>query len=377
MPENRIMEENSRNTIAGELMCPSCAGPLRFNPTKNNLVCEYCQTEVEIPDSNVKIEEIDYEKHIADTFHNEETRDVAVIDCHTCGAETSLPPNVTSGLCPFCGSSLVMQDATTRQLMKPRGVLPFKIEQKQAQPIFKKWLGGLWFAPNDLQNFARQEGKLIGVYIPYWTYDSNTRSSYAGLRGDNYIEYVRQTVTDDQGRTRTETVPVTRTRWFPVSGQVSLSFDDILVVASTSLPDEYVYAIEPFDLDQMVGFNEKYLSGFRAESYQKNVKEGLIDAKVRMDIFIRDAIRRDIGGDQQQISSVSTNHYNITFKHILLPIWISAYRYNNKVYRFLINGRTGKVSGERPYSVIKIVLAVIAVLIIIGIFFYFSEAYKM
>lgn len=370
------MDNNTPTRIANELVCPSCAGPLRFSPTQNKLVCEYCQTVVDIPDSDIKIEEIDYQKYINDTFNQEATRTVAVVDCSTCGAETSLPENVTSSLCPFCGSSLVVQNATTRQLLQPRGVLPFKIEQREALPIFRKWLGQLWFAPNDLQNFARQEGKLIGVYIPYWTYDSQTQSSYSGLRGDNYIDYVRQTVTDEQGRSRTETVPITRTRWFPASGNVSLAFDDILVVASTSLPDQYVYAIEPFDLNNLQSFNEKYLSGFRAESYQKNVKEGLVDAKVRMDIFIRDAVRRDIGGDQQQINNICTNHYDITFKHILLPIWISAYRYNGKVYRFLINGRTGKVSGERPYSIIKISLAIIAAAIIIGLLFYYTEAYK-
>ena len=88
-----------------------------------------------------------------------------------------------------------------------------------------------------------------------------------------------------------------------------------------------------------------------------------------MDEGIRRLVRRDIGGDEQRITSVNTQHDNVTFKHILLPIWISAYRYKDRVYRFLINSRTGEVQGERPWSWVKIVLLVMAVLLLIIAFF--------
>lgn len=367
------MENQPTNAITDNLACPNCSGPLRFEPSKSKLVCEYCQTEVAIEGSKITIQEIDYDQYINHVFAQEEEVTVTVVDCQTCGAETTFPPNISAMNCPFCSSSLVLQNATQRKLMQPKGLLPFSIEQKKALAMFQQWLGTLWFAPNNLLNYARQEGKLAGVYIPYWTYDSQTQSHYTGMRGINYVTYEQQTVRDANGNTRTQTVPVTKIRWYPVSGNVRLAFDDILVVASTTLPNEYVYAIEPFDLPELTPFNPKYLSGFRAESYQKNVKEGLGDAKLRMDTFIRQAVNRDIGGDHQQIITLTTDHYNITFKHILLPLWISAFRYNNKIYRFLINGRTGKVSGERPYSIIKIALAVILGLLILGALIYFFE----
>jgi hypothetical protein len=90
-----------------------------------------------------------------------------------------------------------------------------------------------------------------------------------------------------------------------------------------------------------------------------------------MEDRIRSSVRSDIGGDTQQITTLSTEYNDITFKHILLPLWISAYRYNNKVYRFTINARTGEVQGERPYSAIKIALLVIAIIgIIVGIVYW-------
>ena len=96
------------------------------------------------------------------------------------------------------------------------------------------------------------------------------------------------------------------------------------------------------------------------------MEQGFEIGKEIMDDKIRVAIRHHIGGDEQRIHSVSTQHSNISFKHILLPVWISAYKYKEKVYRFLVNARTGEVQGERPWSWIKIALTAIAVTGLIG-----------
>jgi hypothetical protein len=93
-----------------------------------------------------------------------------------------------------------------------------------------------------------------------------------------------------------------------------------------------------------------------------DLKEGFEKAKARMDVTIRKTVCQDIGGNHQRILTLNTRYDNITFKHILLPVWISAFRYNDKTYRFMINGRTGEVQGERPWSWIKITLTVLGVL---------------
>jgi hypothetical protein len=146
------------------------------------------------------------------------------------------------------------------------------------------------------------------------------------------------------------------------------NFDDILVIASHSLPKNYTERLEPWNLSQLVPYNDKYLGGFRSESYQVDVPTGLNEAKEKMIPIIRSTVRSDIGGDEQRITTMNTTYSDITFKHILLPIWISSYRYKGKVYRFLINGQTGEVQGERPYSALKIMLAVLLVIaVIVGI----------
>jgi hypothetical protein len=214
------------------------------------------------------------------------------------------------------------------------------------------------------------------MYIPYWTYDCKTYSRYTGERGDNYTVNETYTTTEN-GQQVTRTRQVTKIRWRHTSGSVRNTFDDVLVIASHSLPRSHTQELEPWDIKSLVPFNEKYLSGFRTETYQLDVRAGFEEAKQLMDNTIRTTICRDIGGDHQRIHSVDTTYSNITFKHILLPIWLSAYRYNNKVYRFMVNGRTGEVQGERPYSWIKITLAILAFILLVCLILLLTQGKKI
>ena len=270
---------------------------------------------------------------------------------------------MVSGTCPFCGASLVIT-AQCKRLIKPKSLLPFGVEQRQALDSFQKWIRSLWFAPGGIKTYAQNEGKLTGVYVPFWTYDSRTISFYTGQRGDDYWETENYTTTEN-GRSVTKTRRVKHTRWTSVSGTVWENFDDVLVPGSDSLPAECLTKLEPWDLERLVPFADEYLSGFRAESYRVSLDEGFTKAKAIMDVAIRASIARDIGGDHQQIHSVRTQYDGVTFKHILLPVWLSAYRFKDKVYRFLVNARTGEVQGERPWSAWKITGTVLAILLVI------------
>jgi predicted RNA-binding Zn-ribbon protein involved in translation (DUF1610 family) len=316
------------------------------------LKCPYCGSETRIPQSEDQIEELDYRAFLQQAAGEHETHEQQRVKCGKCGAETTVPPEVASGICPFCGDNQVLAANPSRQI-QPKALLPFQVSQSHAFPAFRKWISGLWFAPGDLKQYAQSEGKLVGVYVPYWTYDSDTTSYYRGQRGDDYWETETYTETEN-GR------PVTRTRQVrsPASGTVWNSFDDILVLASKSLPRVYADRLEPWDLSHLVSYAEDYLSGFRAESYQVGLEEGFGVAKEVMDGRIRSSICADIGGDHQRIDSVKTAYDKITFKHILLPVWLTAYRYRDRVYRILINARTGEVQGERPYSAWRIAAAV-------------------
>jgi len=347
-----------------QLKCKECGAILKFQPGTTSLTCEYCGAFNEIEKSTERIEEIDFNDFIANKFAGEEKQTIVTVKCNSCGSSTTLRPNITSDVCPFCGTSLVITNGSTSSILKPKSLLPFALNQKQGFEAFRVWLKKLWFAPGALKKYVTNADKFNGMYIPYWTYDANTISSYTGERGDAY--YVTETYTEtENGKTVTKTREVRKIRWTYVTGQVNNSFDDVLVIASNSLPVKYAEKLEPWDLKNLLPYDDKFLSGFRTESYQVDVKTGFEKAKTIMDGVIRESVKHDIGGDEQRITTVNSTYNNVTFKHVLLPIWISAYKFKDKVYRFLVNGRTGEVQGERPYSVWKIIffsLGVIAVI---------------
>ncbi len=356
-----------------EITCHQCGAKLTFAPGTDSLKCEFCGAinAIEV-DEAAKAEaqkEIDFYEFISKQADTAPKTEVLTIKCDGCGAETTFDPNVVSDRCDFCDSPLTAKEGHKTSVIAPAGILPFKITGKEGIQLYQKWLKTLWFAPNKLKSYARQSEKLAGIYIPYWTYDARTFSRYTGQRGDDYQR--TETYTNSDGETEERTV--TETRWTSVSGSVRRDFDDVLVSASKSLPVKYINALEPWDLENVVPYNTKYLSGFKSETYQIGLEQGYTTAQSVMELTIREDVRRDIGGDHQQITSLNTDYDKVTFKHILLPIWLSAYRYNDKVYRFMINGRTGEVQGERPYSWVKITLLVLMIIAIIGLIYYFTK----
>ena len=350
--------------------CGKCGANLVFQVGAESLQCPYCGHANVIARGDAPIEEIDFNATLDQLAANETVQETIVVKCSGCGAESTMEPNVAAGDCAFCGTAIVSTGKSVKQI-KPAALLPFKVKREEARQSFRDWLKTRWFAPNALKKIAKVQGRLQGIYVPYWTYDSQVWTNYTGQRGEYY--YVNVSYTDSNGNRRTRRER--RTRWYPASGQVHNKFDDVLVLASRSLPRKHAMALEPWGLSALVPYKDEYLSGFKAETYQVDLKEGFADAKTIMYPTIHQTICRDIGGDEQRVSSHDSRYYDISFKHILLPVWLSAYRYRDKVYRFLVNARTGEVQGERPYSWIKITLAVIAGLILIGIIAALSYVY--
>ncbi len=349
---------------ASQYPCNECGATLEFKPGEDSLSCPYCGKKNEIKIKKEIIKENDYYKTLELLDKTAETEEKPFVKCNICAAQVEQVANIVSSQCPYCGSAIVTTSQSVKQI-KPKSLLPFKVTLREAKKSFKEWLGGLWFAPNDLKKMHKLDNKLNGMYTPYWTFDTDTINQYTGSRGTYYYVTRTRTVTRN-GKSSTETYQERRTRWTSVSGTVSENFDDILVLASHSLPKKYAEELEPWDLHNLVPYKDDYLAGFKTECYQINLRSGFKFAKNIMDVAIRNSIRMDIGGDEQRINSVSSIYNDISYKHILLPVWICAYKYNKKTYRFLVNARTGEVQGERPWSWIKISLATIAGIVVAG-----------
>lgn len=345
--------------------CDQCGSDYRFDPTKGLLICDHCGNSDPItagPWKGASLKELDFDAASADRLPETEIEETRVLSCPNCAAQIEFDPDTHAAECPFCATPIVTDTGTSRHI-KPRGVLPFSVDEHTAHKAMADWLGRLWFAPNGLRQYARKGRRMQGIYVPYWTFDADTRSHYRGERGTVY--HVTRTVTRNGKRVQER---VAKVRWRSVAGRVARFFDDVLVLASASLPKRYTDALEPWDLPALEPYQPQYLAGFRAEAYTVALADGYAQARQHMARVIERDVRFDIGGDRQRIHDIDTDVSAVTFKHILLPVWLAAYKYRGTTYRFVINGRTGRVQGERPWSVIKITLAVtLALLVAAGI----------
>lgn len=343
--------------------CDQCGADTRFDPEHGQLICDHCGHSEQIKPVRSKhnaIRELDFKDAINARLPEMEIEETRVLSCPNCAAQVELGGADHAAECPFCATPVVTGTGTHRHI-KPKGVLPFAIDERSARKSMTDWLGRLWFAPNGLQEYARKGRKMQGIYVPFWTYDADTKSSYQGERGTIYYE--TQTVMRDGKR---ETIQVQKIRWRAASGRVARFFDDVLVLASKSLPKRFTDNLEPWDLTALEPYSPEYLAGFRAEGYTVELADGFDEARDYMDRVIERDVRFDIGGDRQRIHHVETAIKDVTFKHILLPVWLAAYKYRGKTYRFVVNGSTGRVQGERPYSAWKITFAVLLGLIVAG-----------
>ena len=348
--------------------CEQCGADLRYAPGQTALKCDHCGHVQAItaatPVSKVRaLGEIDLARGLQDDLAEGESEEVRSTSCPSCGAVIEFTGASHAAECPFCASPVVVDTGNRRQI-KPQALIAFALQEEQARKALIGWLGSLWFAPNGLLEYTRSGRSLNGIYVPFWTFDADSESDYTGERGEHYYESRTVSVVVN-GKSQTRQEQVQKTRWYPASGHVARRFDDMMVMASTSLPARLGNDLTPWDMTALVPYTPDYLAGFQAEGYTVALADGHTQARDRMARIIEGDVRRDIGGDVQRISHVDSRFDDETFKHVLLPVWTAAYKYSGKSYRFLVNGQTGEVQGERPWSIWKISFAVLAVAAIV------------
>ncbi len=357
MQENPEIKEENINRYS----CPNCGADRVFDPKIGKLACPYCGYQEEIQTDSGEIAERDFQKFLRP--ENQRLQPLAVdamqVSCDSCGATVTFIPPETARQCDFCAAKIVAQPKSADPLVAPEGVLPFAVTNQAASASLSVWISSRWFAPNDLKKFAEKD-KINSIYLPFWTYDADSSTRYSGKRGEDYQE--RSYYKDSEGKRRETSV--TKTRWFSASGRVSRFFDDVHIPASVSVLPDYIGRLD-WNFQELVAYEPAFLAGHKAQTYQVTLEEGFEKFKAIADGIIRNDVRHDIGGDRQQIDSLTTNFSNVTFKHVLLPVYAGAYRFNGKIYQILVNGKTGEVMGERPYSKLKIGCLVVSIIFLI------------
>ncbi|MBR1861234.1 MAG: hypothetical protein IJ796_05185 [Lachnospiraceae bacterium] len=370
------LKDAAKLMAATEKKCPSCGAALEFNAAVGKLKCPFCDTEVDIPEAEkpaqdaykprkkVGVGQVQKDGAAQETeldlkkLEQNGNRDwgtaTKVFNCKYCGAEIVMDVNSLSTTCPYCGSNHVTEAADDAGTLSPGGVIPFKITQEQASELFRKWIGAKLFAPNAAKKSAKAES-FQGIYLPYWTFDAQTETNYTGEYGINRTE----TYKDNEGNEQTRTV----TDWYDTRGHHSEFIDDQLVCASKKHTESFLKSIEPFDTGDNKVYSPEYLSGFLAERYTLPLDEGWASASRQIEDHLHSVILREIeaenSADDSKINSMDVAFSKMTYKYLLLPIWMSSFTFNGKVFQFVVNGQTGKVGGKSPVSALKVTIAIL------------------
>jgi DNA-directed RNA polymerase subunit RPC12/RpoP len=372
VPEGQVVDDGRGRMFP----CGQCGADLEFHIGLQSLQCPWCGhvQELNAPPEDAVVEQDFHsmlerlrEKRTALKQQLEATDQTAAaaekqhqqVICASCSGTVEFYGTLTSTECPWCAAPVQLEGVhhASEDRIPVDGMLPFLVDHGKASSNLSAWVQSRWFAPND---FRRRgiEGKFQGIFLPYFTYDAITATAWSGQRGDNY------TVTVGTGNDRrTET----RISWTFVSGSFQRFFDDVLVLAGKGLRRDLMQALEPWPLHQVVPFNPQLMAGITARTYDIELDECFAEGRQRIAAAIEAEVRQRIGGDHQRISRVNTRYSGITYKHLLLPAWIMTYRWQNKTRHVFVNATTGEVQGERPYSVLKILLAVLVAVSAIGL----------
>ena len=342
--------------------CRNCGASMTWDPASDALACAYCGQTVAVPRAEGTILERPLSE--AGAAARGLGLEVRVASCQSCGARVSFDSNATAEVCVYCGSASVLAQSASRNAIRPESLVPLDVSRDEVAAHFRAWLRRRWFRPNALRRTARFDA--TGIYVPFWTFDCRVRSDWSADAGHYYYVTRTRTVMVN-GKPTVQTYQERRVRWVPAWGSREDAFDDLLVLASKALPEELVERLGGFDTRGLVPYQPGYLAGWRAEEYALDLEQAWSAGLARVEAVQRSRCAGDVPGDTQRNLRVQNHLRDVTWKHVLLPIWSLQYRFRGKLYTVLVHGQSGKVVGKAPLSWAKILLLVLAVLAVAGV----------
>lgn len=262
--------------------------------------------------------------------------------CKGCGASMSYDASAQTLRCPFCGSEKLEKKPDEKEIA-PDGVVPFVTTREEAIACMRQWLGQGFWRPGNLAAQAAVVG-MTAVYVPYWVFEAETHTYW----------------TADSS----QTPPGARSSWYPVTGEHEGQYSGLLVGASSALSGAETGALCPFDLSSAVELDKVDLQNAIFERFVVPRKYARPLARQGLEACEADACGEYVAGKCRNMR-VNVRITNLASRPMLVPVWIMAYRYGDQVFRFLVNGQTGKASGQAPvsYAKIGVVVAIVAVVV--------------
>ncbi len=323
-----------------EYKCPCCDAPLAFSQESQKLACGSCGNDFEIEavkeynDTPEGADGPDFSWAESATQPWEDAEGMTSFECPSCCGQIITDGTTAATFCPYCGNPAVMPTRLSG-VLKPDAVIPFKTTKKDAQDAFLRLCKGKPLLPKDFKSQQRLD-QITGTYVPFWLYNCDSR-----LDGKYRATRVHTWSDSNYRYTKTDHYLLTRS--------AEALFDGIPMDGSTKMDDTAMESIEPFDYSQLVDFDTAYLSGFLADKYDVEAKDG--EGRIRQ--RVSNTMDERIAATCIGYSSVIPVNKNLRITHskakyVLLPVWVMTTRYKDQLYTFAMNGQTGKMTGRLP-----------------------------
>jgi DNA-directed RNA polymerase subunit RPC12/RpoP len=319
-----------------DFLCPQCGGLTAYSVEDGGLTCAYCGYH-EVPPGEVVgrgAESFEFTVDTVERSVNGWGTDRKELHCQTCGAQISIPPGSLSATCPFCASNKVIHHSAPQDVLRPRFLIPFKVDEDRCYQITREWLGSSWMAPKELRSVA--VGSFTPMYLPYWTFGSTSDASWRAEVGHT------KSYTDRKGRRRRRTV------WRWESGRVRRNFRNVLVRGTERVSNHLLNQVGDFDLSDLTSYDAQYLAGIHAQAYEVTLEDAWQKARSRMREATRKACRKQASSGKIRNFSMQLDFQDEKWRYILLPVHINTYHYGNEPFQLLINGQSGEIAGQRP-----------------------------
>ncbi len=327
------------DTQGTSYLCPNCGGRTAFDIRAQELACPYCGY-VQAREKRLAADEaeqmVDYIMPTTRAYNWAQTQQR--VTCGQCGAITMLPPRETADRCPYCAANRFVKSDEMMELVDPQVIALIKIDEENAKKKVKAWLGKGLLAPDDLA--LRHAGlALRPSYYPFWTFDGTLEIPWSC-----------------EVNTGSSRFP----HWEKRSGTQFEFFDDVLVPGLRAMTHEELERIKPFNLKDLVEFSPDYVVGWGALAYDYPLDK----ATQRAQDFVKQRFTHmmytsvESGNQKRNFQAGAGRWSGLTFKNVLLPLWVGTYHYQGQSFRLLVNGQTGKVGGIKPRDNIKLAVLI-------------------
>ena len=323
--------------------CPCCTAPLIFNAESQSLVCEACdnsfpletmQQLTEGTSDSAGASKYDWETYTPRSYEDTSEISLANYSCPSCGAQISGDDTLGSTVCPYCGNSTIVKGQFEGSL-RPDYIIPFRLDKKAAMAAFEEDSKKAPFLPDSFKSKKKIE-EMAGVYVPFWMFDCDCSASVT-------YDAERITAWSDAN------YDYTKTDHFKLFRSGQIGFANIPVDGSKKADDAYMEALEPYSYEDAVEFSGAYLSGYLADKYDVSAEESIERANERVKNSTISAFNDTTNNYTAVIPETSRVAFsNGKIRYSLLPVWMLNIKYMDKMYKFAINGQTGKVVGEYP-----------------------------